>query len=104
MQHDGHVTTSDSAATRRRGPLDPRLLRRGRATLGYLIAGVAVGSATAVLTLVQASALARALGDIFATHTLTVLQQAPRHGKNMLDNRRRHDAPPHHALVRHERL
>ena len=75
MQHDGHVTTSDSAATRRRGPLDPRLLRRGRATLGYLIAGVAVGSATAVLTLVQASALARALGDIFTTHTLTVLQQ-----------------------------
>lgn len=75
MQHDGHVTTSDSAATRRRGPLDPRLLRRGRATLGYLIAGVAVGSATAVLTLVQASALARALGDIFATHTLSVLQQ-----------------------------
>ncbi len=75
MQHDGHVTTSDSAATRRRGPLDPRLLRRGRATLGYLIAGIAVGSATAVLTLVQASALARALGDIFATHTLTVLQQ-----------------------------
>ena len=75
MQHDGHVTTSDRAATRRRGPLDPRLLRRGRATLGYLIAGVAVGSATAVLTLVQASALARALGDIFATHTLTVLQQ-----------------------------
>ena len=75
MQHDGHVTTSDSAATRRRGPLDPRLLRRGRATLGYLIAGVAVGSATAVLTLVQASALARALGDIFATPTLTVLQQ-----------------------------
>ncbi|GAA0344485.1 hypothetical protein GCM10009529_23830 [Micropruina glycogenica] len=69
------MTTSDSAATRRRGPLDPRLLRRGRATLGYLIAGVAVGSATAVLTLVQASALARALGDIFATHTLTVLQQ-----------------------------
>jgi thiol reductant ABC exporter CydD subunit len=75
VQHDGHVTTSDRAATRRRGPLDPRLLRRGRATLGYLIAGVAVGSATAVLTLVQASALARALGDIFATHTLTVLQQ-----------------------------
>ena len=75
MQHDGHVTTSDRAATRRRGPLDPRLLRWGRATLGYLIAGVAVGSATAVLTLVQASALARALGDIFATHTLTVLQQ-----------------------------
>ena len=61
MQHDGHVTTSDSAATRRRGPLDPRLLRRGRATLGYLIAGVAVRSASAVLTLVQASAPARVL-------------------------------------------
>ena len=57
----------------RRGPLDPRLLRRGRATLAYLVAGVAVGSLTAVLTIVQAWALASALGTIFETHTLGVL-------------------------------
>ena len=57
----------------RRGPLDPRLLRRGRATLGYLIAGVVVGSATAVLTIVQAWALSSALGEIFDTRTIGVL-------------------------------
>jgi len=68
-------TVPDASTTRTRGPLDPRLLRRGRATLVYLILGVAVGSATAVLTIVQAWALARALGDIFATHTITVLAQ-----------------------------
>ena len=62
-----------SPRTARRGPLDPRLLRRGRATLGYLIAGVAVGSATAVLTIVQAWALSSALGEIFETHALGVL-------------------------------
>lgn len=62
-----------AAGTARRGPIDPRLLRRGRATLAYLIAGVAVGSLTAVLTIVQAWALASALGGIFETHTLGVL-------------------------------
>lgn len=68
---------SSAAAPSRRtgGPFDRRLLTRGRATLGYLIAGVAVGSATAVLILIQAWALSRALGDIFATGTLTVLGQ-----------------------------
>ena len=66
-------TTSGTRSARRRGPLDPRLLRRGRATLGYLIAGVAVGSATAVLTIVQAWALSSALGEIFETHALGVL-------------------------------
>lgn len=69
----GRVSTTSGTSARRRGPLDPRLLRRGRATLGYLIAGVAVGSATAVLTIVQAWALSSALGEIFETHALGVL-------------------------------
>ncbi len=77
MRKDGRVsTTSGATSARRRGPLDPRLLRRGRATLGYLIAGVAVGSATAVLTIVQAWALSSALGEIFETHLLGVLSWA----------------------------
>ena len=65
--------STSSGTTARRGPLDPRLLRRGRATLHYLVAGVAVGTATAVLTVVQAWALSLALGEIFETHTLGVL-------------------------------
>ena len=77
MRKDGRVsTTSGSTDARRRGPLDPRLLRRGRDTLRYLVAGVAVGSATAVLTIVQAWALSSALGDIFETHALGVLTWA----------------------------
>lgn len=77
MRKDGRVsTTSGSTDARRRGPLDPRLLRRGRATLRYLVAGVAVGSATAVLTIVQAWALSSALGNIFETHALGVLTWA----------------------------
>ncbi len=51
-------------------------MRRGRATLRYLVAGVAVGSATAVLTIVQAWALSSALGEIFETHALGVLTWA----------------------------
>ncbi|MFT4218732.1 MAG: thiol reductant ABC exporter subunit CydD [Micropruina sp.] len=39
----------------------------------YLIAGVAVGSVTAVLTIAQAWALSLALGEIFETRTLGVL-------------------------------
>ena len=75
MSNDGPVSSTAADGTGTRGPLDPRLLRRGRATLTYLIAGVAVGSATAVLIIVQAWALSRALGDIFETHTLDVLAQ-----------------------------
>ncbi len=67
------MSTAIGIGVSRRGPLDPRLLRRGRATLGYLIAGVAVGSATAVLTIVQAWALSSALGEIFEAHALGVL-------------------------------
>ena len=81
MSNDGPVSSSATDGARTRGPLDPRLLRRGRATLTYLILGVAVGSLTALLTIVQAWALAHALGDIFATHTVTVLAQIGRaHG------------------------
>lgn len=57
----------------RRGPLDPRLLRRGRATLTYLIAAVVVGSATAILAIVQARALADALGQVFETRSVAIL-------------------------------
>lgn len=55
------------------GPVDPRLLRRARATRGYLVAGVAVGSATAILTLGQAWLLSRSIADVFATGQLTTL-------------------------------
>ncbi len=55
------------------GPIDPRLLRRARATRAYLVAGVAVGSATAILTLGQAWLLSRSVSDIFATGQLTTL-------------------------------
>jgi len=55
------------------GPIDPRLIRRARATRGYLVAGVAVGSATAILTLGQAWLLSRSVADIFATGQLGTL-------------------------------
>jgi ATP-binding cassette subfamily C protein CydCD len=58
------------------GPIDPRLLRRARATRGYLVAGVAVGSATAILTLGQAWLLSRSVADIFATGGLGTLAWA----------------------------
>lgn len=58
------------------GPIDPRLLRRARATRGYLVAGVAVGSATAILTLGQAWLLSRSVADIFATGQLGTLAWA----------------------------
>jgi len=58
------------------GPIDPRLLRRARATRGYLVAGVAVGSTTAILTLGQAWLLSRSVADIFATGGLGTLAWA----------------------------
>src|SRR5512140_899882 len=58
------------------GPIDPRLLRRARATRGYLVAGVAVGSTTAILTLGQAWLLSRSVADIFATGQLGTLAWA----------------------------
>lgn len=47
------------------GPIDPRLLRRASATRGFLVAGVAVGSATAILTLGQAWLLSFSVAGIF---------------------------------------
>ncbi len=67
---------SQVRASRARGPIDPRLVRRASATRGYLIAGVAVGCAVAVLTLIQADLLAKSLSDIFATQQLTSLAWA----------------------------
>lgn len=52
------------------GPIDPRLLRRASATRGFLVAGVAVGSATAILTLGQAWLLSRSVAGIFDTGSL----------------------------------
>ncbi|GAB3706387.1 thiol reductant ABC exporter subunit CydD [Mariniluteicoccus flavus] len=50
---------------RRGGPVDPRLLRRARATRVYLVAGVAVGSATALLVVAQAWLLAATVARVF---------------------------------------
>ncbi len=58
------------------GPIDPRLLRRARATKWYLVAGVAVGSVAAILTLGQAWLLSRSLADIFHTRQLGGLAAA----------------------------
>jgi ATP-binding cassette, subfamily C, bacterial CydCD len=52
------------------GPIDPRLLRRASATRGFLVAGVAVGSATAILTLGQAWLLSRSVAGIFTNGSL----------------------------------
>ncbi|MDR1512032.1 MAG: thiol reductant ABC exporter subunit CydD, partial [Propionibacteriaceae bacterium] len=51
-------------------PLDPRLVRRARATRVYLLAGVAAGTATAVLVLLQADTLARSIAGVFDRGTL----------------------------------
>lgn len=50
----------------RRGPLDPRLVRRASATRRYLVGGVLIGSVTAVLTVLQARVLADAIAGVFA--------------------------------------
>ncbi|MDO5498367.1 MAG: thiol reductant ABC exporter subunit CydD [Propionibacteriaceae bacterium] len=47
------------------GAIDHRLLRRARATRTYLIAGVAVGSATAALVVGQAWVLSRMIARVF---------------------------------------
>jgi len=50
-----------------RGPIDPRLLRRARATRWFLVALVVVGAAGALLTLAQAWLLSRGLSEVFHT-------------------------------------
>ena len=51
----------------RRGPIDPRLLQRARATRWFLASLVAVGAAGALLTLAQAWLLSRGLSEVFHT-------------------------------------
>ena len=57
-----------------RGPVDPRLLGRARATRGYLVAGAATGSVTALLIIAQAWLLATGIAGSFATHDLTAIR------------------------------
>lgn len=57
------------------GPIDSRLLTRARATRGFLVAGVGVGIATAILVICQAWLLSRSVVSIFDTHTLSIAQQ-----------------------------
>ncbi len=52
------------------GPVDPRLLRRASATRTFLIAGVAAGSATAMLVVCQAWLLSRSIVSVAETRTL----------------------------------
>ena len=48
-----------------KGPIDPRLLSRGRATRWYIAGGVLIGTLTAVLTVTQAWVLSRAIAGVF---------------------------------------
>ena len=57
-------------------PIDPRLIKRARATRTYMIAGVVVGSLMAVLILGQAHLLSGTIASVFETHTLTGLTGA----------------------------
>ena len=68
VRKDAVLRTSPpaDAAARRRGPIDPRLLRRASATRWYLAGGVLIGCLTAGLTVVQAWALASGIAGVFA--------------------------------------
>lgn len=55
------------------GAIDHRLLKRARATRTYLVAGVAVGSATALLIVCQAWLLSRMIAAVFETRSLAGL-------------------------------
>lgn len=52
------------------GPIDPRLLKRVRATRGYLIAAVLVGSAAGALLVCQAWVLSRMVAHVFDTGSM----------------------------------
>lgn len=74
----GGVRTSqggDGPRRARRGPIDPRLLRRATATRWFLAAMVAVGAVGALLTLGQAWLLAHGLAGVF--HSLDAASAAP---------------------------
>lgn len=55
------------------GPVDPRLLQRARATRGYLIAGIGVGTLTAVVIVAQAWLLATAIAGTFERRDLSAV-------------------------------
>ena len=57
----------------RGGAVDPRLLRRARATRGYLVAGIAVGTVTAAVIVGQAWLLATAIAGTFARRDLSAV-------------------------------
>ena len=57
----------------RGGAIDPRLLRRARATRVYLLAGIAVGTATAAVIVVQAWLLATAISQTFTRRDLSAV-------------------------------
>ena len=72
------TTTTDEPESgkkerRSAAPIDPRLVKRARATRTYMISGVAVGSLTAVLILAQAKLLSSSIASVFSTHTLAGL-------------------------------
>ena len=67
---------SQDGPGRPRGPLDPRLVRRARATRWFLAAMVAVGGATALLALGQAWFLAHAIASVFYDRTPTAVAAA----------------------------
>jgi len=57
------------AASRRSGPVDPRLWRRAAATRRYLVSATAVGTLTAVLVVIQARLLSQGIAGVFASRT-----------------------------------
>ncbi len=62
------TTREHSPPTRRGGPLDPRLLRYGRATRRFLVLTVAIGGVTALLLIAQAWLIARIVAGAFLDH------------------------------------
>lgn len=56
-----------------KGPVDPRLVRRARATAPFLAALVVVGIATAALILAQAHLLSGAISETFESHSLATI-------------------------------
>lgn len=65
-----------------RGPIDLRLLRRARATSGYLIVGISIGVAIAFLTVWQGRVLADGISGVFdAAPGLNYTSQVPGTGR-----------------------
>lgn len=67
------TSVPESLGARARGPVDPRLLRRARATRVYLVAGIAVGTVTAGVIVAQAWMLATAIAGTVARRDLSAV-------------------------------